>query len=46
MIRLEMKNHDIILTDKQQKHQLCHLEKLMNMNILQLKKNYLLIKEE
>ena len=29
-----------------QKYQLHHLEKLVNMNFLQLKKYYLLIKEE
>ena len=29
-----------------QKYQICHLEKLKNMNILQVKKCYLLIKEE
>ena len=35
-----------ILTEKQQKHQYYRLEKLINMNILQVKKYYLLIKEE
>ena len=29
-----------------EKYQLCHLEKLIKMNILQVKKYYLLIKEE
>ena len=37
MIRLEMKNHKKILTEKQQKYQHYHLEKLINMNILQVK---------
>ena len=46
MIRLEMKNCNIILTEKQQKYQHSHLEKLINMNILQAKKYYLLVKEE
>ena len=46
MIRLEIKNDDMILTEKQQKYQHCHLEKLINMNVLQVKKYYLLIKEE
>ena len=45
MIRLEMKNCDMILTEKQQKYQHYHLEKLMNMNILQVKKYYLPIEE-
>ena len=38
MIRLEMKNCHMILTEKQQKYQLCHQVKLINMNILQEKK--------
>ena len=29
MIRLEMKNYNMILIEKQQKYQLCNLEKLM-----------------
>ena len=33
-----MKNCHIILTEKQQKYQLCHQVKLINMNILQEKK--------
>ena len=44
--RLEMKNCNMILTEKQQKYQHYHPEKLINMNILQVKKYYLLIKEE
>ena len=39
MIRLEMKNCHMILTEKQQKYQLCYQVKLINMNILQEKKN-------
>ena len=46
MIRLEMKNCNIILTEKQQKYQHYHLEKLIKMNILQVKKYYLLIKDK
>ena len=46
MIRLEMKNCNMILTEKQQKYQHYYLEKLINMNILQAKKYYLLIKEK
>ena len=41
-----MKNYNMILTENQQKYQDYHLEKLINMNILQVKKYYLLIKEE
>ena len=33
MIRLEMKNCNMILTEKQQKYQHYHLEKLINMNL-------------
>ena len=46
MIRSEMKNCNMILTEKQQKNQHYHLEKLINMNILQVKKYYTWIKEE
>ena len=46
MTRLEMKHCKMILTEKQQKYQHYHPEKLINMNILQVKKYYLLIKEE
>ena len=38
MIRLKMKSHNMILTDKQQKYYHYHLEKLINTNILQGKK--------
>ena len=44
MIKLEMKNCNVILTGKPQKYQHYHLEKLININILQVKKCYLLIK--
>ena len=44
MIRLEMKSYNLILVEKQQKYQHYHVEKLINMNILQLKKYYFLIK--
>ena len=46
MTRLEIKNYNKILTEKQQKYQHYHLEKLINMNVLQVKKYYLLIKKE
>ena len=46
MTRLEMKNYNMILTKKQQKHQQYHKVKLINMNILQVKKYYLMIKTE
>ena len=46
MIRLEIKNYNTILTEKQQKYQHYHLKKLINMNILQVKKYFFLIKEE
>ena len=36
MIRLEMKNYNTILTEKQQKYHLDHLEKLINMNFFQM----------
>ena len=36
--RLEMKKDNMILTEKQQKFQHYHLEKLINMNILHVKK--------
>ena len=42
IIRLEIKNYNMILTEKQQKYQHCHLEKLINMNILKVKKYYLI----
>ena len=46
MIRLEMKNCNIILTEKHKKDQHYHLEILINMNILQVKKYCLLIKDK
>ena len=42
MIRLEIKNYNIISAEKLQ---FCHQVKLTNKNILQVKKDYLLIKE-
>ena len=38
MIILEIKSANKILTEKQQKYQHYHVEKLINMNILQAKK--------
>ena len=46
MIRLEMKNCNIISIERQQKHEHFHQVKLINMNILQVKKYYLIIKAE
>ena len=46
MIKLEMKNYNMILTEKQQKYQHYHLEKFIIMNILQVKKYYLLIEDK
>ena len=46
MIRLEMKNYNTILTEKQQKYRLDHLEKLINMNFFQMKQYYHPIKEQ
>ena len=40
----DRKNYNMILREKQQKHQHYHQVKLINMNILQMKKYYLLIK--
>ena len=44
MIRLEFKNCNAILIEKYQKYQYYHTERLINMNILQVKKNCLLNK--
>ena len=44
MIRLEMKNYDMILTEKQQKYRHYDEIKLININILEVKKYCLLIK--
>ena len=41
-----MKNCNMILTEKQQKHQHYHLEKLIALNITQGKKYNRLLKEE
>ena len=46
MIRLEMKNCNAILTNTQHKYQHNHLEKLININILQVKKYYLQIRDK
>ena len=41
MVRLEMKKYNIILTEKQRKYQNYHPVTLINMDILQVKKNCL-----
>ena len=46
MIRLEMKNYNMILTENLQKYQHYHQLKLINMKILQVKKYYFLMKVE
>ena len=38
MIKLDMKNYNMILTGKQQKYHYYHYGKLINMNMLQVKK--------
>ena len=43
MIRVEMKNYNMILIDKQPKYQLYHQVKFVNMNILLVKIYYNLI---
>ena len=45
-LKNKLKNCKMTLTEKQQKHYLYHLEKLIKVNFLQVKKYYLLIKEE
>ena len=44
--KIRMKNYNMILTEKQQKHQYYQLEKLISMNILQAKVYLRLIKEQ
>ena len=46
MIRLEMKSYIMILTEKQQKTQHYHQVKLIDINILQVKKHCFLIKDK
>ena len=46
MIRVEMKKYNTILTEKQQKYKHYSRVKLINMNILQEKNYYLLIRIE
>ena len=46
MIRLEVKEYNMILPEKQQKYQDYYLEKLINTNILQVKKICLLTKDK
>ena len=46
MIRLDIKNCNMALTEKQQKYQHYHPKKMINMNTLQEKKNNILIKED
>ena len=46
MIRIEMRNCNMILTENQQNYQLYHQLKVINANIFPVKKCYLLMKEE
>ena len=46
MIRLEMKNYNKILTERQQKYHHYHQGKLINLNILQAKIYYCLIEDK
>ena len=46
MRRLEMKNCNTELTEKPEKYEHYHQEKFINMNILQVKKYCLLIKDK
>ena len=46
MIRLDMKNYNMILTDKQKKFQHYYQIKLININVSHMNKYYLLIKKE
>ena len=46
MIRLEMKNYNTVLAENLSKYLLYHQEKLVSMNILQVKKYYHLIKNK
>ena len=46
MIRLEKKTYNFILTEKQQNFQHYHPVKLLNINILQVKKYCLVMKDK
>ena len=46
MIRLQMKKYSMTLTKKQHNNQHYHKVKLIDMNVLQVKKYCLLIKKE
>ena len=46
MIRLKMKNYNMILTEKLQKHQSYYQAKLAGVNIILMKKHCLLIKNK
>ena len=46
MIILEMKNYNMILIERQPKHQSYHQAKLISTNILVMKKQYDLIKQQ
>ena len=41
---LEMKNYNVIFIEKEQKYQHYYQTKLINMNILRVKNNYLLVR--
>ena len=46
MIKLKVKNYNTILTEKQQEYQYYYQVKLIDMNFLQMKKFYHLVKAE
>ena len=46
MIECEMKNDNMVLTEKQQKYLHYDQVKLINMNILQMKKFWIMVKLE
>ena len=46
MRRLEIIDYNMTLVEKQQKYQHYHLEKSINMNMLQVNKRYLLTNEK
>ena len=46
IMRLETKNCNMILTESLQRYQHCYEVKLINMNILQVKKYYLPVNKE
>ena len=46
MTKLQRKNYNMTLTEKQQKYHHYHLEQLVNINILQVKEYHFLIEDK